>query len=121
MNTKTDIEALLRRCYEAFNTRDLDGALALMHQDVTWPNGWEGGWVKGRDGVRHYWQRQWAALDPHVEPRAFSWDAEGHVTVSVHQIVRDLTGKVLSEQMVKHVYDLQDDLVWRMEIRNSSD
>jgi hypothetical protein len=35
---------------------------------MTWPNAWEGGWVKGRDGVRHYWQRQWAALDPHVDP-----------------------------------------------------
>jgi hypothetical protein len=63
-----------------------------MHPDVTWPNGWEGGWANGRDGVQHYWQRQWAALDPHVEPRSFSWDADGRVTVSVHQIVRDLNG-----------------------------
>ena len=69
MNTKTDVETLLRRCYLAFNARDLEGALALMHPDVTWPNGWEGGWVNGRDGVRDYWQRQWAAIDPRVEPR----------------------------------------------------
>jgi hypothetical protein len=27
MNTKTDVETLLRRCYWAFNARDLEGAL----------------------------------------------------------------------------------------------
>jgi ketosteroid isomerase-like protein len=27
-------QALLRRAYEAFNARDIDGALALMHPDV---------------------------------------------------------------------------------------
>jgi ketosteroid isomerase-like protein len=68
MNTHTDVETLLRRCYAAFNDRDLEGALSMMRPDVTWPNGWEGGCVKGRDGVREYWQRQWTAIDPRVEP-----------------------------------------------------
>jgi len=99
----TDIETLLGRCYAAFNDRDLEGALAMMRPDVTWPNGWEGGWVKGRDGVREYWQRQWTAIDPRVEPRAFRWDAEGRVVVSVHQVVRDLGGAVLADQIVEHV------------------
>jgi hypothetical protein len=40
-------EQLLRRAYEAFNARDIDAALALMHLDVDWPNGMEG----GRDGL----------------------------------------------------------------------
>jgi hypothetical protein len=48
-----------------------------MHPEVVWPNGWEGGWVEGIEGVRHYWRRQWAALDPHVEPRAFTPGADG--------------------------------------------
>src|SRR5262249_8267985 len=26
-------------------------ALALMHADVTWANGWEGGWVNGHDAA----------------------------------------------------------------------
>jgi aspartyl-tRNA(Asn)/glutamyl-tRNA(Gln) amidotransferase subunit A len=110
-------EAVLRRCYAAFNARDSDGALAQMHPDVMWPNAWEGGWVKGRDEIRRYWQRQWAELDPHVEPRGFSWDANGRVVVTVHQSVRDLTGTVLSDQMVTHVYKMEDDLVLQMEIR----
>jgi hypothetical protein len=27
--------------------RDIDAALAGMTEDVDWPNGWEGGYVKG--------------------------------------------------------------------------
>jgi ketosteroid isomerase-like protein len=112
-----DTEALLRRCYAAFNARDLEGALALMHPEVTWPNGWEGGWVEGKEGVAHYWRRQWAAIDPHVEPRAFTWEADGRIAVSVHQVVRDLAGTVLADQMVEHVYQVQDGCIRRMEIR----
>jgi hypothetical protein len=46
-----------------------------------------------------------------------TWSAEGRATVSVHQIVRDLTGHLLSDRNVEHVYELQDGLVRRMEIR----
>jgi ketosteroid isomerase-like protein len=45
-------EDLLRRAYAAFNARDLDAALALMHPDVDWPNAIEGGRVAGRPDVR---------------------------------------------------------------------
>jgi ketosteroid isomerase-like protein len=108
---------LLRRCYAAFNARDLEGALAVMHPEVHWPNGWEGGWVEGREGVRRYWERQWAAIDPYVEPRAFRLEPDGRITVSVHQIVRDLAGKVLADQMVEHIYQVQDGAIRRMDIR----
>ena len=39
-----------------------------MTPDVDWANGWEGGRVVGRDAVRDYWQRQWAAIDSTAEP-----------------------------------------------------
>jgi hypothetical protein len=35
----------------------------------------------------------------------------------VHQIVRDLTGKVLADEVVEHVYQVQDGLVRQMDIR----
>jgi ketosteroid isomerase-like protein len=111
------VELLLRRCYAAFNARDLDGAVATMHPDVSWPNGWEGGWVEGREGVRRYWERQWAAIDPHVEPRAFREEPDGRITVEVHQMVRDLSGNVLADQMVEHVYQFHDGCIRRMDIR----
>jgi hypothetical protein len=76
-----------------------------------------GGWVEGREGVRHYWERQWTAINPSVEPRDFKVEPDGRITVSVHQIVRDLTGNVLADEMVEHVYQVQDGLVRQMDIR----
>jgi hypothetical protein len=37
---------VLSEAYAAFNARDTDKVLRLMHAHVRWPNGWEGGYVK---------------------------------------------------------------------------
>jgi hypothetical protein len=110
-------ETLLRRAYAAFNGRDIEGALALMHPDVDWPNGMEGGRELGHEAVRAYWTRQFGLIDSHVEPVGFSPDDEGRVVVDVDQVVRDLDGALLSEQRVQHVYTLRNGLIARMDIR----
>jgi len=109
--------ALLTRAYEAFNARDVAAALATMHPDVEWANGMEGGIVRGRDAVREYWARQWRLIDPRVEPRRIRADVGGRVVVEAHQVVRDLAGRVVKDQSVVHVYDLEGGLIRRMEIR----
>jgi ketosteroid isomerase-like protein len=108
---------LLTRAYQAFNARDIDAVLALLHPQVDWPNGWEGGWVHGHQAVRDYWTRQWKAIDPRVDPLRFETEADGRVAVDVHQVVRDLSGKLLADQVIQHVYRIKDGLVERMEIR----
>jgi hypothetical protein len=108
---------LIRRAYSAFNARDVDGALATMKPDVEWPNGMEGGTVHGHAGVRTYWTRQWGMIDPHVDPVKFERDEAGRVVVGVHQVVRDLAGKVLLDRMVEHVYTIDGGLIRGMEIR----
>jgi ketosteroid isomerase-like protein len=108
---------LVKRAYAAFNARDMDGALATMKPDVEWPNGMEGGTVYGHAGVREYWTRQWGMIDPHVEPVKYEVDEAGRVVVGVHQVVCDLTGKVLLDRMVEHVYSMDGGLICRMEIR----
>ena len=52
--------------YAAFNARDIDAVLARLDADVDWPNAWEGGRLRGREAVRAYWTRQWAAIDGRV-------------------------------------------------------
>jgi len=52
----------------AFNQRNIDGALALMNDNVSWPKASEGGRVIGKEEIRAYWTRQWQEFDPHVEP-----------------------------------------------------
>ncbi|HEV2617959.1 MAG TPA: nuclear transport factor 2 family protein [Candidatus Acidoferrales bacterium] len=115
----SDEVELLKRVYDEFNARAMDSVLAAMHEDVTWANGMEGGYVHGRDGVRSYWTRQWAMIDPHVEPVEFRHDPEGKIVVEVHQVVRDLNGNVLADKMVSHVFQIENGLVKCFDIRGS--
>ncbi|HEX3742705.1 MAG TPA: nuclear transport factor 2 family protein [Bryobacteraceae bacterium] len=108
---------ILTEAYAAFNRRDIDGVLSLMSTEVDWPNGWEGGYVHGHDEVRAYWTRQWAALDPHVEPVRITEGALGETVVDVHQVVRGRAGNIVADQMVQHVYTMRDGIIARMEIR----
>jgi nuclear transport factor 2 (NTF2) superfamily protein len=107
----------LQTIYDAFNRRDIDSVLSAMHPEVSWPNGMEGGYVYGHKSVRDYWTRQWKLIDPNVKPVRFQSDKSGRIIVDVHQVVRDLNGDILNDQIVKHVYQIQDGLIRSMDIR----
>jgi hypothetical protein len=109
-------EDLIRTLYAAFNARDLETLLAAMQPEVDWPNGMEGGRVYGREGVREYWTRQWSMIHPTVEPQRIQVDEEGRIVVDVRTVVRDYAGAVIVDQMVQHVYEVEDGLIKRMEI-----
>jgi hypothetical protein len=109
-------EELLTRTYTAFNARDIDAVLAVMDEDVDWPNGMEGGRVRGHAAVRGYWTRQWSIIDPHVDPAGFRTAPDSRIAVDVHQVVRDLEGNVIRDAMVVHVYTIKKGLITSMEI-----
>jgi hypothetical protein len=109
----------LRCAYEAFNARDVEAALALMHSDVDWPNAIEGGRVRGHHGLRSYWAGQFAVIDPRVEPLRFTLRSDGRIAVDVHQVVRALDGSPISDGSVVHVYTLRHGLVERMDIEEA--
>ena len=113
-----DVE-FLKQVYQRFNARDIEAVLAALHSDVTWANGMEGGHVHGREAVRSYWTRQWATVDPRVEPTAFSAGVDGEAIVEVHQTVRDLQGAVLVDQMVGHIFRIENGLITRFDIRGA--
>jgi ketosteroid isomerase-like protein len=109
------MERLIRDLYASFNARDIEAVISHLHDDVDWPNAWEGGRLHGHDAVRAYWQRQFAAIDGRVEPTAIDTDGET-VTVTVHQTVRDLDGNVLSDGTVTHTYTFRDNRIARMDV-----
>ena len=47
-----DTQTLIEQAYSAFNKRNIDGALALMTEDVSWPKASEGGRVVGKEEIR---------------------------------------------------------------------
>ena len=114
-NTQT----LIAQAYSAFNQRNVDGALALMSENVSWPKASEGGRVVGKEEIRGYWTRQWKEFDPHVEPLEVI-DRDGGITdVKVHQLVKNLSGDVLSNSEVWHVYSIANGLIERMDLKES--
>jgi ketosteroid isomerase-like protein len=116
-----DREENLRETYRAFNDRDIDAVLGLLHPKVDWPNAWEGGRVVGRDAVRDYWTRQFAEISSKVQPESFTEEPDGAITVEVHQIVHDAnSGDLLTDSRVRHRYWFDDaGLVTRMEVLES--
>jgi hypothetical protein len=111
------MEQLLTAAYAAFNARDIDAALATMAADVTWPKAFKGGFACGHQEVRAYWTEQWSEIDPRVEPVGSSTEADGRIAVKVHQVVRDLTGNLLADQFVEHVFRVEGGLIQEMEVR----
>jgi hypothetical protein len=116
-----DTKTIIEQAYSAFNKRDIDGALALMTQDVSWPKASEGGKVVGKEEIRAYWTRQWGEFDPYVEPLAMTEEDGGKTRVRVHQLVKSLQGDVLSDSEVLHVFTVNSGLIAAMDLGDEAD
>ena len=117
----TDTKTFIEQAYSAFNKRDIDGALALMTEDVSWPKASEGGKVVGKEEIRAYWTRQWGEFDPNVEPLEITDGDGGKVRVRVHQLVKSLQGNVLSDGEVLHVFTVKTGLIAAMDLGDEAD
>jgi ketosteroid isomerase-like protein len=116
-----DNKTIIEEAYSAFNKRDVDGALALMTQDVSWPKASEGGTVVGKEAIRAYWTRQWGDFDPHVEPLAMTEEEDGRLRVRVRQLVKNLQGDILSDSEVVHVFTMSGGLISSMYLGDVAD
>ena len=117
--------ATLRRLYERFNARDIDGVLPVLAMDVAWANGMDGGHVHGHEALRDYWTRQWSMVSPHVAPVGFTEARDGSIVAEVRQTVLNLDGTPLEGQThglrdktVAHVFRMQDGKINRFDIRD---
>jgi hypothetical protein len=112
----TDTKNVIVQAYSAFNRRDIDGALALMTEDVSWPKASEGGKVVGKEEIRAYWTRQWGEFDGHVEPLEITDEDGGKIRVKVHQLVKNLQGDVLWDGEVLHVFTVHSGRIAAMDL-----
>ena len=111
-----NVKTMIEQAYSAFNKRNIDGALALMTEDVSWPKASEGGGVVGKEEVRAYWTRQWSEFDGHVEPLAITDESGGRIRVRVHQLVKNRRGDVLSDSEVLHTFTVNNGLIAAMNL-----
>ena len=109
-------EKTIKKAYSAFNERNIDNALSTMQSDVQLSKAWEGGYISGHDEIKQYWTRQWAEINPKVEPVGFTERENGSLEVKVHQNVKDLQGNLMFDGLVKHIYTFQEGLIKTMDI-----
>lgn len=109
-------QELIRFAYAAFNARDIDTILEIMHPQVKWSRAWEGDYAHGHDEVRYYWERQWKEINPTVIPVNFNLREDGALEVEVDQLVKDMEGNVLFDGKVTHVHIINDGLMRQMDI-----
>lgn len=117
MSRRGERREILRRAYAAFNARDVDAAVELMAEDVTWPDLADGGFVHGRGAVREHWLQQFEAVDPRIEVLSLDeGDEDGPARASVRQVVRSKRGETISDERLSHVYTIRDGLIERMQV-----
>ncbi|HEX6223071.1 MAG TPA: nuclear transport factor 2 family protein [Chryseolinea sp.] len=108
---------MLSRLYSAFNEKDVDKALEVIHPDAVWANSMEGGLAKGHQEIRDYWMRQWSYIQWHVQPKQLQkLDSENFV-VQAHQIIRDLSGNIVSIRNLEHIFHIENGFITTMSIR----
>jgi ketosteroid isomerase-like protein len=106
---------LLRQAYAAYSAQDLDGLLAMVSDDVDWPDG-AGGRLTGKTALRSYWVVQWTHTRTHDEPAAFTDRPDGTVEVFVDQVVRSLSGSVVSTGSFRHLLRIEGAQISRLDV-----
>lgn len=109
-------ESLLLRAYLAFNAQDLDGLLALIAEDVDWPDD-DGGRLHGKEALSAYWSEQWTRVRAHDHPVAFEQRGDGRVAVRVRQAVRALDGTTISTGELTHLHRIDGARIAGMEVQ----
>jgi hypothetical protein len=108
--------ASLAQLYEAFNAHDIDAAPGVMHPDVIWPNGWEGGYVVGHEAVRDYWTRQWAEIIRQQLQRNSRRSRTARSECWFTYAPSTVTERLFRENMATHTYAFDSGRIRSMEI-----
>ena len=106
----------LQNLYDAFNNGEIETIISVMHPDVKWANGVEGGFVYGRDAVREYWTNQYKVIQVQLETLKFETDENNRNVVTVHQIIKDLQGNLLADATIQQIFTIEDGSISLYEI-----
>ena len=115
-----ETRVLLLRAYLAYNAQDLERLLALVSDDVDWPDD-DGGRTHGRTALSAYWAGQWQRVRVNDHPVAFQQLDDGRICVHVEQVVRALDGSVVSTAEVTHLHQVAGARIERLEIQRHLD
>ncbi len=108
-------EEMLRHAYVAYNSRDINALLALVTENVDWPNG--SARLHGKGELRSYETRQWRETLTHDEPVHIAKLAPDKYVVRISQVVRTLDGSIISTGDFDHTHHVRNKLIDRLDIQ----
>lgn len=111
-----EVEALIKRLYDANGRRDFEAFRALVAPRLEWPDVTRGGWLTSPEQVRDYWAYNDAAIRVEITPVEVSVADDGRIVVDANQVIWNRTGQLWSDLCVRHCYTLRDGLIQRMDI-----
>jgi hypothetical protein len=108
--------ASLERAYRLFNEGKIDDLLAMMIDDVRWPDVAHGIVLEGKAAIRQYWEAQFAVAAPHVVPTGFL-EVDDDLVAIIDQRIFDLFGNLLLEPgVIYHRYSFNGGLISQMTV-----
>ena len=110
------LNKFFQELYKNFNDRKIDSVISRMTENVKWANRLAGGYVYGHNGVREYWSRQFKMISSKLTPLEIDTD-NGTAKIKVHQVVHDLNGKLLADEIVYHFFYLRDNKIAEFGVR----
>jgi len=110
-----DLNKFFLELYKNFNGRNIDMVISHMTDNVKWANGMDGGYVYGHSAVKDYWTRQFTMVSSNVTPLEIE-TGNDIVKIKVHQVVHDLNGNLLVDELVYHLFYLQENKIAVFEI-----
>jgi ketosteroid isomerase-like protein len=112
----TPDEDRIAQLFDAYNGRAFDRCVAMLTDDVEWPNEVESGVLKGREAVRTYFTDVTAPLRARYDLISLHTDAGGRVsTLSRQAIASAADGSLWSSTRVLHRFTLAGGHIARME------
>jgi len=108
---------LLSRAFSAYNAQDADGLLALISDDVDWPDG--SARLRGKAALYAYWADQWTRTGTHDQPIDFRRRPDGRVAVRLIQVVRSLDGSLMSRGPYQYVFRMKGSLIIGLDIEDA--
>lgn len=109
---RRNIEAI-QQGIDAFNRRDFDGALAALHDDVTWErflsrSETDDPFVRGKEELRATWESQVESVDLRLEPKEFIAAGDHKVIVPSLMVARGSGSKILLSAPVTWVWTIDE-------------
>lgn len=112
----TGYRTLIEALWDALNRRDVEAAVALIHPEADWQDLMSGGRRQGRDAMRDYWNGVFRMIHPATSPLDYRQLPDGRVAARVLHSIHDTRGKLWSEEVVTHVFEIRDGLLSRMDV-----